>query len=72
MITCHVPQIFPSASSLCHYRPSAVSLVADWYGDFLEISFTVKHTPVWLYSAKLSLPRLVKCLEAYVISAQIW
>jgi hypothetical protein len=52
--------------------PAAISLVADWDGDFLEVPFTVKHTPVWLDTPKFGFPRLVKCLKTDIISQQIW
>jgi hypothetical protein len=44
------------------------SLCTGRNSDILEISFTVKHSPIWLYTAKLLFPRFIKRLKAYGIS----
>jgi hypothetical protein len=44
------------------------SLCTGWNSDILEISFTIKHSPIWLYTAKLLFPRFIKRLKAYMIS----
>ena len=56
------------------YSPGhvALSLTTCRDGDILEITLAIKHTPVWFDTTKFLFPRLIKCLEAYMISYEIW